>query len=67
MIAPGDVYWVDLGPPGGSGPGYRHPLVVVQNDAFNRSRIGTVVACALTSNPGRAAASGNIALVLVPT
>jgi len=58
----GDVYWVDLGPPDRSGPGYRHPLVVVQNDAFNRSRISTVVACALTSNLARSAAPGNVLL-----
>lgn len=62
MIVQGDVYWVDLAPPAGSSPGYRHPLVVVQNDAFNRSRINTVVVCALTSNLARAAAPGNILL-----
>lgn len=62
MIVQGDVYWVDLGTPAGSAPGYRHPLVVVQNDAFNRSRINTVVVCALTSNLARAAAPGNVLL-----
>jgi mRNA interferase MazF len=62
VIRQGDVYWVDLGPPGRSGPGYLHPHVVVQNDLFNRSRIATVVACAITSNLRRAGAPGNVAL-----
>ena len=62
MISQGDVFWVDLGEPDGSGPGYLHPHVVIQNDLFNRSRINTVVVCALTSNLGRASAPGNVAL-----
>ena len=62
VITQGDVFWVDLGRPSGSGPGYRHPHVVVQNNLFNRSRIGTVVVCALTSNLGRADAPGNVLL-----
>lgn len=62
MIRQGDVYWSDLGPPGRSGPGYLHPHVVVQNDLFNRSRIGTVVVCAITSNLKRGQAPGNVLL-----
>ncbi|MGH9719348.1 MAG: type II toxin-antitoxin system PemK/MazF family toxin [Bryobacteraceae bacterium] len=62
MIRQGEVYWVDLGEPIGSGPGYRHPHVVVQNDVFNQSRINTVVVCALTSNLKRARAPGNVML-----
>ncbi len=62
MIRQGDVYWVDLGAPSGSGPGLLHPHVVVQNDLFNRSRLPTVVVCALTSNLDRAAAPGNVLL-----
>jgi mRNA interferase MazF len=62
VISQGDVFWVDLGRPSGSGPGYRHPHVVVQNNLFNRSRIGTVIVCALTSNLRRAAAPGNVPL-----
>jgi mRNA interferase MazF len=62
VIRQGDVYWVDLGEAAGSGPGYHHPHVVVQNDLFNRSRIRTVVVCALTSNLDRAAAPGNVLL-----
>ena len=42
MIRQGDVYWVDLGTPHGSGPGYLHPHAVIQNDVFNHSRINTI-------------------------
>lgn len=62
VIHQGDIYWVDLGEPTGSGPGYRHPHVVVQNNLFNRSQIKTVVVCALTSNLKRANAPGNVLL-----
>jgi mRNA interferase MazF len=62
VVRQGDVYWLDLGEPVGSGPGYRHPHVVVQNNLFNRSRINTVVVCALTSNLKRAEAPGNVRL-----
>jgi mRNA interferase MazF len=61
-IRQGDVYWIDLDEPRGSGPGYRHPHVVVQNNVFNASKIGTVVVCALTSNLKRAEAPGNVLL-----
>ena len=62
VIDQGEVYWVDLGEPSGSEPGYRHPHVVIQNNVFNRSRINTVVVCALTSNLKRAEAPGNVLL-----
>ena len=61
-IQQGDVFWVDLGPPSGSGPGLLHPHVVIQNDIFNRSRLGTVVVCTLTSNLERARVPGNVLL-----
>ncbi|MBI5380206.1 MAG: type II toxin-antitoxin system PemK/MazF family toxin [Nitrospirae bacterium] len=62
VIRQGDVFWLDLGPPSGSAPGYRHPHVVVQNNLFNHSNIRTVVVCALTSNLRRAEAPGNVLL-----
>jgi mRNA interferase MazF len=62
VIEQGDVFWVDLGDPSGSGPGYRHPHVVIQNNLFNRSRINTVVVCVITSNLKRAQAPGNVLL-----
>jgi hypothetical protein len=45
VIRQGDVFWVDLGTPSGSGPGLLHPYVVIQNDIYNRSRLSTVVVC----------------------
>jgi mRNA interferase MazF len=62
VIQQGEIYWVELGEPAGSEPGYRHPHVVVQNNVFNQSRINTVVVCALTSNLKRAEAPGNVLL-----
>ena len=62
VISQGEVFWVNLGTPSGSAPGYRHPHVVVQNNLFNRSRISTVVVCALTSHLKRAASPGNVTL-----
>jgi mRNA interferase MazF len=62
VILQGEVYWLDLGAASGSGPGYRHPYLVVQNDVFNRSAIHTTVVCALTSNLQRATAPGNVRL-----
>jgi mRNA interferase MazF len=61
-IAQGDVWWADLAEPGGSGPGFRRPVVVVQGDALNRSRIATVVCVPLTSNLKWATAPGNVLL-----
>lgn len=62
VINQGDLYWVDLGEPKGSEPGFRHPFVVLQNDAFNKSKINTVVVCALSSNIKLSQAPGNILL-----
>jgi mRNA interferase MazF len=62
VINQGDIFWVDLKEPSGSEPGYRHPHIVIQNNLFNRSRINTVVVCALTSNLKRAKAPGNVLL-----
>jgi mRNA interferase MazF len=62
VIAQGEVWWADIGEPIGSAPGYRRPVVVVQCDALNRSRIGTVVCVPLTSNLKWANAPGNVLL-----
>ncbi len=62
-LARGDIWWADLPEPRGSVPGYRRPLLLVQNDAFNRSRLRTTIAVVLTSNVRLVDAPGN---VLVP-
>ncbi len=62
MIRQGDVYWSDMGRPSGSGPGFLHPYVVVQNEVFNRSHIDTVVVCGLSSTLQLAESPGNVLL-----
>ena len=61
-INQGDVFWVPLDEPGRSEPGVIHPHVVIQENVLNRSRIHTVVVCALTTNIKRANAPGNVVL-----
>lgn len=62
VISQGDVWWADLPPPVGSGPGFRRPVAVMQCDSLNQSRIATVVCIPLTSNLKWALAPGNVAL-----
>jgi len=62
VISQGEIWWADLGEPAGSEPGFRRPVVVVQSDAFNRSRISTVVCVPLTSNVRWGEAPGNVLL-----
>ena len=63
MIERGEVWWASLPEPSGSEPGYRRPVLIVQANSFNRSRLRTVVAVVLTSNLRLVEAPGN---VLVP-
>ena len=58
----GEVWWADLPDPIGSEPGFRRPVVVVQSDDFNRSRIGTVIVAALTANVRLQGMPGNVLL-----
>ena len=62
VISQGEVWWADLPVPAGSGPGYRRPVVVIQGDALNRSRISTALCVPLTSNLRWADAPGNVTL-----
>ena len=62
VIAQGHVYWANLPEPTGSGPGFRRPVLVVQGDELNSSRIRTVVCVPLTGNLGWAEAPGNVLL-----
>jgi mRNA interferase MazF len=58
----GEIWWATLPEPAGSGPGFRRPVLVVQSDAFNNSRIATVVVAVITSNLALAEAPGNVRL-----
>lgn len=62
MIQQGEVWWAELSEPTGSGTGYRRPVVVVQGNSLNRSRIATIVCVPLTSNLSWAKAPGNTLL-----
>ena len=56
------MWWASLEEPRGSEPGFRRPVLVVQGDAFNRSRLRTVLAVVLTSNTRLLEAPGNVLL-----
>ena len=56
----GEVWWASLPPPTASGPGFRRPVVVVQSNPFNQSRIATVIVATVTSNLALADAPGNV-------
>jgi mRNA interferase MazF len=58
----GEVWWANLPDAVGSGPGYRRPVLVVQGDAFNRSRLATAIVVVLTSNLRLVEAPGNVLL-----
>jgi len=62
VISQGEIWWADLPAPTGSGPGFRRPVVVVQCDALNRSRLATTVCVPLTSNVKWGTAPGNVRL-----
>ena len=60
-IRRGEVWWVDLAKePRGSEPGFRRPVLVVQDDYFNRSTLSTIIVVALTRNLALAALPGNV-------
>lgn len=62
MIRRGEIWWASLPEPTASEPGYRRPVLVVQSDDFNRSRIATIIAVVITSNLKLAQAPGNVLL-----
>jgi mRNA interferase MazF len=58
----GEIWWATLPAPRASEPGYKHPVLVLQSDAFNRSKINTVICAIITSNIALANAPGNVIL-----
>jgi mRNA interferase MazF len=67
VVSQGEIWWADLPEPVGSAPGFRRPVVVIQSDAFNRSRIATVVCVPLTTNTTWADVPGNVLLTAQAT
>lgn len=62
MVSRGDIHWCDFGEPSGSSPAKRRPVVIVQSDDYNRSRLATTIVVVLTSNSSLAAMPGNVFL-----
>ena len=62
MVSRGQIYWAELPEPIASEPGFKRPVVVVQADTFNKSRINTVVVITITSNLRLLEAPGNVQL-----
>ena len=62
VISQGDIWWAELPAPSGSAPGFRRPVVIIQGDALNRSRIATAIVIPLTSNLRWSNAPGNVPL-----
>jgi mRNA interferase MazF len=56
----GEIWWTDLPAPRGSEPGYRRPAIIVSDDGFNESRIGTIIVAIVTSNVRHAESAGNV-------
>jgi len=61
-VARGEIWWADLGEPGGSEPGGERPVVVISDNSYNFSRLRTVIVAAITSNLSLANAPGNVLL-----
>ena len=62
VIGRGEIWWTDLPEPKGSMPGFRHPVLVVQSDGFNRTQLETFVGIVITTNLRLAKMPGNILL-----
>ena len=67
MIERGAIHWTDLGDPQGSRPAKRRPVLVVQADSYNASRLGTVVSLVVSSNTSVATLPGNVFLPATAT
>lgn len=62
VVHRGEIWWADLAEPRGSGPGFRHPVLILQAEPFNRSRLRTVVGIIVSSNTRLLDAPGNVLL-----
>jgi len=62
-----EIWWANLPDPLGSEPGYRRPVLIIQDDAFTQSRLRTVIVVIITSNLELAHAPGNVFLLLNAT
>lgn len=63
VVLRGEIWWADLPEPVGSGPGFRHPVLVVQDDTFNLSPINTVIVAMISTNINIGRARGNVTIL----
>ena len=63
VIERGQIWWADLPEPRGSGPDYEHPVVIIQSDDFNQTKLNTIIGAVITSNLDLAEMPGNILLL----
>lgn len=63
VAARGEIWWADLPDPVASGPGFRHPVVIVQDNEFTKSLISTVIVALISSNMNLAKAKGNVSIL----
>lgn len=62
VIKRGEIWWAELPDPVGSEPSYKRPIVVIQSNEFNKSKIATIIAVTITSNMFLSSAPGNVTL-----
>ena len=62
MTSRGSICWTDLGEERGSRPAKRRPVLVIQSDPFNSSRLNTIIAAVISSNTALAVMPGNVFL-----
>jgi mRNA interferase MazF len=62
VIRRGEIWWANLPEPSDSEPGFRRPVLIVQSDFFNATKINTLVALAITTNRALAEMPGNVVL-----
>jgi len=58
----GEIWWANLPDPDGSTPAKRRPVLIIQSNEFNRSKINTIICAAITSNTELASLPGNLLL-----
>ncbi len=59
VVERGEIWWADLPEPRGSSPGYRHPILIIQSDSFNQTKLKTVIGVVITTNLRLAEMPGN--------
>lgn len=62
VIERGQIWWTELPEPRGSSPGYEHPIVIIQSDGFNQTKLNTVIGAVITSNLDLSEMPGNVLL-----